>query len=249
MDLVSWTFSSQITDVDKPVRPKRSMFMTLCYAKVFQLLIDASNPSRSVTFNQLQTLVRRLTSGLTVVGIKPGDCVCVYSFNDVSTFAFPYLRALLTAMKILYNALYLSIIGAGARFTGVNPAYTIHELVHHMQLTKPKLLIVEPKLLEVARVAAKECGLPRTHIYVFDVRDKNTSKDLLSWNELLQHGERDWVKVDDPATTIASYASTSGTSGLPKAAMLSHSYHVSQAALRCESSLPYEVCRFEHPIP
>lgn len=45
----------------------------------------------------------------------------------------------------------------------------------------------------------------------------------------MEHGEKDWVSGIDASETTAAYVSTSGTSGLPKAAILTHSYMVSQA--------------------
>ena len=131
-----------------------------------------------------------------------------------------------------------------AIFTGVNPAYTVHELVHHLQLTKPKLFIVESQVLEPSLAAAAEAGIDKSKILAFDVIAANTNEDIRSWNELLKHGEKDWIAVVDPAKTVAQYASTSGTSGLPKAALLPHNYHVSQASFLLSSDdLPYKVRR------
>jgi acyl-coenzyme A synthetase/AMP-(fatty) acid ligase len=111
-------------------------------------------------------------------------------------------------------------------------------------LTQPKLLIVEPQLLSAALAAAAEVGLPANCIYAFDVVSKSDDASIPSWEVLLQHGERDWVTVDDTSRSIAQYASTSGTSGLPKAAMLPHSYHVTQAECRMtHGSLPYRSTR------
>jgi acyl-coenzyme A synthetase/AMP-(fatty) acid ligase len=109
-----------------------------------------------------------------------------------------------------------------------------------MRLTKPKVLIVEPKLLEKALEAAEEVGLSKADIYLFNVLGSCENDDMQSWETLLQHGEEDWVIVSDPSQAVAHYASTSGTSGHPKAAMLPHSYHVSQAAARLtDDALPY----------
>jgi long-subunit acyl-CoA synthetase (AMP-forming) len=83
MDLISWTFESDIDDKDKPVS---------CYSAypsesklTEQLLLDACDISRSLSYNQILSHVRRLVAGLQAVGIEQGDCVCVNSFNDVSS--------------------------------------------------------------------------------------------------------------------------------------------------------------------
>ena len=81
------------------------------------------------------------------------------------------------------------------------------------------------------------------------MHSENVDREILSWDELLKHGEKDWVKVEDPSRTVAQYAATSGTSGLPKAALLSHSYHVSQAALRVADGHPPYTVRRLTPLP
>lgn len=101
-------------------------------------------------------------------------------------------------------------------------------------------MIVEPQLLSTALAAAAEVGLPTSSIYAFDVISKTDDADIPSWEVLLKHGESNWVTVDNPNQSVAQYASTSGTSGLPKAAMLPHSYHITQAACRLtHGTLPY----------
>jgi acyl-coenzyme A synthetase/AMP-(fatty) acid ligase len=100
---------------------------------------------------------------------------------------------------------------------------------------------VEPQLLTNALAAAAEVGLSTSCIYAFDVVSKSDDGGVQSWEVLLKHGERDWVAVKDWSQAIAQYASTSGTSGLPKAALLPHSYHVTQGELRLTNgTLPYQ---------
>jgi 4-coumarate--CoA ligase len=145
--------------------------------------------------------------------------------------------------------LYLGIIGAGARFTGINPAYSAHEVTHHMSMTKAKAMIVEPQMLETALISADECGIARSMVFVFDVHAPNTRSDLQTWSSLLAHGESEFVRCGDPATTIASYQTSSGTSGLPKAAMIPHAYLIAQAKLRIsEPSIKYKVCSLDKVI-
>lgn len=83
-------------------------------------------------------------------------------------------------------------------------------------------------------------GLNTTDVFAFDAREVNIHENVDSWTCLFRYGEKAWVNVNDPAGTVAHYASTSGTSGLPKLAMLSHAYHISQAQARVDrKKLPY----------
>jgi acyl-CoA synthetase (AMP-forming)/AMP-acid ligase II len=90
--------------------------------------------------------------------------------------------------------------------------------------------LTELKTLDISIAAAKECGISDANIFVLNFRGETVPAGYRSWNALLEHGERDWVEVDDTATP-AVYGSTSGTTGLPKAAVISHSYLTSQGAV------------------
>lgn len=50
---------------------------------ILQLLIDALNPDRCLSYNDIYSTVRKITAGLRANGVQPGDCVLVMSFNDV----------------------------------------------------------------------------------------------------------------------------------------------------------------------
>ncbi|KAL5409043.1 hypothetical protein PMIN03_006205 [Paraphaeosphaeria minitans] len=198
------------------------------------LLIDASNPDHSFSFSQLKTQVQQLIAGLKAIGIQRGDCVCVNAFNNIS-----------------YNVLYLGVIGAGAIFTGVNPAYSEHELSHNIKLVNAKLMIVEPPMLDKSMRAAALCGFSKSRILAFDVHDPvPQDAGVQSWSVLLGHGLGDFDDCHDPENTVAAYQSSSGTSGLPKAAMIPHAYLISQASLCMGSSeLSYEVRRLTPLAP
>ena len=95
-----------------------------------------------------------------------------------------------------------------------------------------KFLIVEPELLGNALKAADETGLPRGSISIFDNREgQSVPQGFKSWRTLLEHGEEDWVRFDDLETSKATTAArlfSSGTTGLPKAAALSHYNFIAQ---------------------
>ncbi|KAK0508724.1 hypothetical protein JMJ35_009000 [Cladonia borealis] len=214
IDLLSFVFQNGGGGQDKPV------------------LIDASDASRYVTPRSARKITRQLIAGLRAEGLRPGDCVCIHSFND-----------------IYYPMIYMAIIGTGARFTGSNPGYTSLELNHHVHTSGAKYIISEPHMLSTVQATAKECNIPDERIFVFDAHDKTPYDQFphRSWESLLQHGEEDWVKFRDPyrdmRNTIATLAFTSGTTGLPKAAMISHHYSVAQIHAIRSQGKPYPVNR------
>ena len=135
--------------------------------------------------------------------------------------------------------MFLAIIAAGGIFTGTNPSYTQFELVHHIKTAKTTIFITEPEMLDTALVAAKESKIPLHNIWIFDVLDQKVPDGFRSFKELLNHGEEDWVRFDDEKTskeTTAARLFSSGTTGLPKAAMLSHYNLIAQHTLVHEIS-------------
>ncbi|KAK0118804.1 hypothetical protein ONS95_007684 [Cadophora gregata] len=181
------------------------------------IYIDAKDSSRSISLNQARVLIRQLAAGFHAAGLKKGDCVCLHSFND-----------------IYYPILFLGIIAAGGIFAGTNPSYTQFELEHHIKTAKTAFFITEPEMLENAVAAAKKCGIPESKVWIFDVLEQPVPKEYRSWKELLRHGQKDWVRFDDEKTskeTTAARLFSSGTTGLPKAAVLSHYNFIAQHTL------------------
>ncbi|KAL8729562.1 MAG: hypothetical protein Q9166_004642 [cf. Caloplaca sp. 2 TL-2023] len=193
------------------------------------VLVDASNPSRFLTSDTARTATRKLIAGLRAEGFEAGECVCVNAFND-----------------IYYPVLMLAIIGAGGRFTGSNPSYTSFELNHHIRVSHAKFLFAEPPMLATTFQSAKDCGIPITRVYTFNTKDRSPVPGQKSWTDLLEHGEADWVTFNDPSqakSTVSTLAFTSGTTGFPKAAMISHLYAVNQLRVLENQKPPYEVSR------
>lgn len=108
------------------------------------------------------------------------------------------------------------------------------ELAYHFRAAKVQAVIAEPDLLAHVVSAAKEVGIPTERIFVFNEQGQ---RGFQSWQRLFDHGESDWSRFDDletaKNTTIARLFS-SGTTGLPKAAMLSHHNFIAQHRLFCE---------------
>lgn len=137
--------------------------------------------------------------------------------------------------------LVLGIIAAGGVFTGTNPSYTPFELSHHLKTSRAKFIIAEPELLDSMLAAAKECKVADSNIWVFDVHGQTMPPGRRPWGDLLQHGEAEWMRFDDQARSMRTPAAllfSSGTTGLPKAAILSHYNLVAQHTLAIEPNAP-----------
>ena len=134
----------------------------------------------------------------------------------------------------MYPLLVLGIIGAGGIFAGTNPSYTPYELAHGMKISETQFVITEPEMLDPILAAAEKCYAPKTNILIFDVLGQSLPKGFKSWETLLGYGEEDWVRFNELETAKSTEAArlfSSGTTGLPKAAMLSHYNLVAQHTL------------------
>ncbi|KAH8676590.1 hypothetical protein BGZ60DRAFT_260185 [Tricladium varicosporioides] len=194
------------------------------------LFINAQDEAEFVSHHQARTYVRKLIAGLRANGLQPGNSVCLHSFNSV-----------------YYSLIYLAVIGAGGIFVGSNPAYTTLELTHLFTISNVRFVLTEPDFLDNIISAAGKEGLCRSNIFIFNTKEAVVYPGIKLWTTLLNHGSEDWVSFDDEhlsKSTTAALMSTSGTTGLPKAAEISHYGQVSQSILLYDSQeKPYEVKR------
>ncbi|KAF2741390.1 acetyl-CoA synthetase-like protein [Polyplosphaeria fusca] len=194
------------------------------------LYIDATDPSHNISAVSAEKFIRKLIAGFRRAGLKQGDTVLIHSFNN-----------------IYYPIIVLGIIGFGGVFTGTNPSYTTSELQHQIQASAAKLIIAEPEILSSIQSAAASSGLPASKILILDSTKQSIPFGFQSWNSLLKHGENDWhhfndekISKDTPAMLLFS----SGTTGLPKPAVLSHYNLVAQHTMVFEHKpRPYDLSR------
>jgi acyl-CoA synthetase (AMP-forming)/AMP-acid ligase II len=144
----------------------------------------------------------------------------------------------------------LAAIGAGGVVSGANPASTVEELVNHLTITNTKFIITQEENLAKITVAARACGIPDRCIFVLGLTDElqHDPTPYQSWKVLLRFGEEDWIRLEDEKeqeSTIAALSSTSGTTGLPKAAKISHRYLVTQSTMIQEKKRgsPHKACQ------
>jgi citronellyl-CoA synthetase len=175
------------------------------YAEHIAVLFEG----REVSWGELNAVANRYAHCLRQRGIGHGDCVSLLMENRIQ-----FLAALVALSKI------------GAIAGLINTRLQGRQLVHCIAVTESVACIVGEELITALEPVIGELDLRQGIDYLF-VADAGTIK-APSWAIDLDAASAD-ASEDNPATTRkvtlgdrALYIFTSGTTGLPKAAVMSH---------------------------
>ena len=203
---------------------------TLTFPPPRRVFISANDPETFISHSRAKSLVQSLIAGLHHAGLKRDDCVCIHSFNS-----------------IYYPIFVLAVVGAGGVFASTNPSYTPYELSLGLRTTKARFVLAEPEVLDPMLKAMGQNAISESGLFVLDTQpNQSVPKGRSSWRELLKHGSETWLRFDDLPTstnTTAALFFSSGTTGLPKAAMISHRNLVAQHVLCWDAyPRPHRLC-------
>jgi long-chain acyl-CoA synthetase len=185
-----------------------------------------------MTYGEFQDKVKRFATALHELGVRKGDVVAFHLPN-----CFQYVISYFATTRI------------GAIASGINPTYQPMEILHQLDIIKPKVLIVLDALYEpfIKPIIDKTDIEHIIYTNVADLADglgfkrvlgkllgkipkgKVDRQGALDYMDLLET-EPNVPKVEiDVKTDPATYIMTGGTTGLPKAAVLTHFNCVSNA--------------------
>ncbi len=195
---------------------------------------------KKISYAKLKELIDRFATALADLGVKKGDTVALYLLNCPQ-----YVIAYFAALKI------------GAKVTPISPVYTSHEIKHQIQDSDATTMVCQDILydnVEKTGVAMKNVILTSIADYLPTLKrllgkgalgkvysemkvptpTHREQAGLLQFQDLIKKYPPQPPHVTiDPARDIAILPYTGGTTGLPKAAILTHANMVAlQAQVR-----------------
>ncbi|MFX1311956.1 MAG: AMP-binding protein [Promethearchaeota archaeon] len=189
-----------------------------------------------ITYQKFQDYVKSFATALAELGIEKGDVVALHLPNCIQ-----------------YLVGYYAITRIGAIASGINPTYQPIEILHQLDIIKPKMLIVLDALYKpFIKPIINDLDIEFiVHTNLADLTDlKRVKKAIGKFVKKIPTGKVDYagalkfkeliktkpnvpqVKIDvinDPAT----YLMTGGTTGIPKAAVITH-FNVVSNAKQCK---------------
>jgi long-chain acyl-CoA synthetase len=184
---------------------------------------------KKISYGRLKELIHRFATGLADQGVKKGDTVALYLLNCPQ-----YVIAYFAALKL------------GAKVTPISPVYTSKEVKHQLEDSDSKTVVcqdilysnVEKAGVKLDRVILTSIGeyLPALKKWFgksamakayggmhVPTPEQIKEAGLLSFRDLIRRYPPKPPQVTiDPVKDIAVLPYTGGTTGLPKAAILTH---------------------------
>jgi malonyl-CoA/methylmalonyl-CoA synthetase len=155
-----------------------------------------SEDGAALSFEALSLAAARMHAELAARGVRPGDRV-----------------ALQLEKSAEYVALYLACLRAGAVCVPLNPAYTDAELDFFLRDAAPRVLVCDPARRAALEPLARRAG--NTQVRDLDARGEGS---FAVWRAREPAAEA----APRAGGDVAAILYTSGTTGRPKGAMLTH---------------------------
>ncbi|KAG6649128.1 hypothetical protein CIPAW_07G191300 [Carya illinoinensis] len=208
-------FRSKLSDI---YIPKHLPVHTYCFERLSQFsdrpcLINGAN-NVTYTYAEVELASRRVASGLHKQGIKHGDVIMLL-LQNCPEFMFVFLGA----------------SHIGAVITTANPFYTPAEIAKQARASNSKLFITQAAYVNKVKEFAKEND---GKVVCID----SPPEGFLHFSELIEANENDIPAVKVNSDDVVALPFSSGTTGLPKGAMLTHEALVTSVSQQVDGENP-----------
>ncbi|KQX59334.1 MULTISPECIES: AMP-binding protein [unclassified Streptomyces] len=164
-------------------------------------LVDGAG-GLTLTYGQVDAFHRKVAAGLAGAGVRKGDVLALHSPNTV-----------------LFPIAFYAATRAGAAVTTVHPLATPEEFAKQLRDSSARWIVTVSPLLAAARAAAELAG-GIEEIFVCDQAPEG--EGVRSLQAFLGSTEALPEIVIDPDRNVAALPYSSGTTGVPKGVMLTH---------------------------
>ena len=169
--------------------------------------VTCDTPRHRYTYADAFRRTRRLANALIEYGVRPGDRVATFAWNDYRHFE-----------------LYYGIAGVGAVTHTVNPRLFPDQITYIVNHAEDRLVFVDPLIVPALEKIKDE--LPSVEAYIILTDDDNMPdtglKNAQSYESFIgsQPDRIDWPELDEKTACCLCY--TSGTTGNPKGVLYHH---------------------------
>jgi fatty-acyl-CoA synthase len=225
---LSRSLASGATDVPLIEQTIGACFNDMVERQLDHEALVSVHQKRRLTYRELQTQSRRLASALLGLGLVPGDRVAVWSHNNTE-----WVLMQLTTAEV------------GLILVNINPAYRTSEVEYALNKVGCKLLVTMARfktsdylgmLRELApewahgkpgRLASQQLPHLHTVVWIDEAGQGADESGLMRFSDLLAMGDESDARVAAAAASLKptdpiNIQFTSGTTGFPKGATLTH---------------------------
>ena len=174
------------------------------FAELTAIVDTSCSPARRISFAEYADLVGRFARGFVSADVKPGNVIAIFLPNSWE-----------------FCAAYHAATCAGAIPTLINPSYRERELRYQLEASGASLLITDGPLLSGVDLNGLQ-SLRKVYV------TRSAAPGAEAFDSLLSSSSEPVPALDaDTRLALAALPFSSGTTGLPKGVMLTHSNLVS----------------------
>lgn len=181
----------------------------------------------SITYQQLNSKSNSLANALTNMGIKKNDHVALYMLNSIE-----------------YTVIFLALAKIGAPAVPVDFSLVPDELSYIINHSDSKAIFFDDVLKDKVSMARKSFEQVKHYIYVGD-----TCENSLGYEEVLSDAPDKEPEVDIRYLDCLYIGYTSGTTGRPKGAVISHYARSIGAGIKNAQYMVDETAKWFSPGP